>query len=406
LSGYKPLIPIGFNKLEAAAKQRLSTEAYTYIAGGAGREDTISTNRRGFDQWQIVPRMLNDVSERDTSLTLFGQSLNAPFLLSPIGVLEMAHRGADRAVAEAAKSTGTPMIFSNQASVSMESCARVMEDSPRWFQLYWSQSDTLVSSLVKRAEACGCTAIVVTLDTTMLGWRSQDLDLAYLPFLEGKGIAQYTSDSVFLRLLDKKSEPAQTNTSRSINPTSLAALFRMAWRFPGSFFKNLGSGVPLKAVRKFINIYSRPSLTWDNLSFLRDQTSLPIILKGILHPDDALKAVNHGIDGIIVSNHGGRQVDGAISSIEALPHVVKAVNRKIPVLIDSGIRGGADAFKALALGADAVCIGRPYVYALALAGADGVEELIKNYKADFELTMGLAGCKSLAEISEKSLSQR
>jgi len=403
MSGRRPLIPTDADKLREAARERLNAEAYAYIAGGAGREDTIAANRSGFDKWKIVPRMLRDVSERDTSLTLFGQSLDSPFLLAPIGVLEMAHNKADRAVAQAAKNTATPMIFSNQASVSMESCARILEDSPRWFQLYWSKSNDLVASLVKRAEDCGCSAIVVTLDTTMLGWRNQDLALAHLPFLHGKGIAQYTSDPVFARLLNEKSSEADTRTSNRINPTTMAALFKLAWRFPGRFATNLTSGVPLKSIRKFIEIYSRPSLTWDNLAFLREHTSLPILLKGILHPDDALRAVQHGINGVIVSNHGGRQVDGAISTIEALPGVVKAINGQIPVLMDSGIRGGADAFKALALGATAVCIGRPYVYALALAGRAGVEELIKNYRADFEFTMALAGCKSLEEINRNSL---
>lgn len=403
MSGRRPLIPTDTNKLRQHARERLTAEAYAYIAGGAGMEDTIGTNRSDFDKWKIVPRMLRDVSERDTSLTLFGQSLPSPFLLAPIGVLEMAHSKADRAVAQAAKNTQTPMIFSNQASVSMESCARVLEDSPHWFQLYWSKSDELVASLVKRAEDCGCSAIVVTLDTTILGWRNQDLDLAHLPFLHGKGIAQYTSDPVFTRLLGEKSSEADTQTSQRINPTTLAALFKLAWRFPGRFATNLSSGVPLKSIRKFIEIYSRPSLTWDNLAFLREHTSLPILLKGILHPDDALKALQYGINGIVVSNHGGRQVDGAISTIEALPGITKAINGQIPVLMDSGIRGGSDAFKALALGATAVCIGRPYVYALALAGSAGVEELINNYNADFELTMALAGCKSLAEINRNSL---
>lgn len=399
MSGHRPLIPTTHEKLRQAAKERLSAEAYTYIAGGAGREDTIAANRKDFEKWKIVPRMLRDVSERDTSLNLFGQSLPSPFLLAPIGVLEMAHRKADRAVAQAAKNTGTPMIFSNQASISMESCARILEDSPRWFQLYWSKSDELVGSLVKRAEDCRCSAIVVTLDTTLLGWRNQDLDIAHLPFLNGKGIAQYTSDPVFTRLLEEKDQQAATRASHHINPTTMSALFKLAWRFPGRFVSNLTSGVPLKSIRKFVDIYSRPSLTWENLAFLREHTSLPILLKGILHPDDALKALDYGINGIIVSNHGGRQVDGTISTIEALPGVVKAINRKIPVLMDSGIRGGSDAFKALALGANAVCIGRPYVYALALAGRQGVEELIKNYRADFELTMALAGCKSLEEIN-------
>ena len=406
MSGRRPLIPTDAHKLRQKARERMTTEAYAYIAGGAGREDTIVANRSGFDQWKIVPRMLRDVSERDTSLTLFGQSLSSPFLLAPIGVLEMAHRRADRAVAQAAKNTRTPMIFSNQASVSMESCARILEDSPHWFQLYWSKSDDLVASLAKRAEDCGCSAIVVTLDTTLLGWRNQDLDLAHLPFLHGKGIAQYTSDPVFNRLLNEKSDTADAKTSQRINPTTLAALFKLAWRFPGRFTNNLTSGIPLKSIRKFIEIYSRPSLTWKNIAFLRERTSLPILLKGILHTDDALQALRHGINGIIVSNHGGRQVDGAISTIEALPGIVKAVNGQIPVLLDSGIRGGSDAFKALALGATAVCIGRPYVYALTLAGSAGVEELVKNYQADFELTMALAGCKSLEEINRNSLTQK
>ncbi|MDX2245172.1 MAG: lactate 2-monooxygenase [Bacteroidia bacterium] len=400
-AGFKPTIPVNIDLLEAAAAKKMSREAFAYVAGGAGIGSTIKANRSGFDAWRIVPRMLRDVSVRHTETEILGTKMPFPLLLSPVGVLELAHPEADLAVAAAASETGVPYIFSNQASVAMEKTAAVMGNSPRWFQLYWSKSDALVESFVRRAEACGCSAIVVTLDTTMLGWRAEDLDLAYLPFLRGKGIAQYTSDPVFRQLaLQPEEGPAPP---RKITLSSLSLLLELTRNFPGNFWQNLRSGFPLASVRKFISIYSRPSLTWENLSFLREKTRLPIILKGILHPDDARKAVDEGINGLIVSNHGGRQVDGSIGSVEVLPGIVAAVGGKIPILLDSGIRGGADMFKALALGANAVCIGRPYVYALALAGKTGVQEVIRNFGADFELTMGLAGCTSLAEIDKNLL---
>ena len=403
VAGQKPIIPADMKMLESRAQKKMSKEAFAYMAGGAGTESTISTNRQAFERWRIVPRMLRDVSVRDTSIELFGQTLPSPFLLAAIGVLDLAHPQGDMEVAKAAAATGIPMIFSNQASAPMEACAGVMRERTRWFQLYWSKSDDLVASLVSRAEACGCAAIVVTLDTTLLGWRIRDLDLAYLPFLRGMGIAQYTSDPVFQHLLDEPdTEPPP---ARKITLSSIGAMVQMVRNYPGSFWPNLRSGRPVAAVRKFISIYSRPSLTWENLAFLREHTHLPILLKGILHPDDARKAVDHGIDGLIVSNHGGRQVDGAVGALDALPGVVEAVQGKIPVLLDSGVRSGADIFKALALGARAVCLGRPYAYALALAGQKGVEELIRNFMADFDLTMGLAGCKSIEEIAMDNLTR-
>jgi lactate 2-monooxygenase len=277
-----------------------------------------------------------------------------------------------------------------------------MNDSPRMFQLYWSKSKDLVASFVARAGKCGCNAIVVTLDTTMLGWRSRDLDLGYLPFLEGKGIAQYTSDPVFQQMLDEPDTSAPVKRKASL--AALKGLIRMVNNYPGEgFFRKLKSGRPVKAVQKFIATYSNPCTTWEDLHFLRSLTSLPIILKGILHHDDALKAIDHGMNGIIVSNHGGRQIDGAIATLDALPSVVKAVKKQIPVLLDSGVRGGADIFKALALGADAVCLGRPYVLGLAINGQRGVYDVIRNYMADFELTMGLAGCKNVEEIQSKMI---
>jgi isopentenyl diphosphate isomerase/L-lactate dehydrogenase-like FMN-dependent dehydrogenase len=402
VGGRRPRIPVEPAKLEAAAERSMSAEAFAYVAAGAGNEATKRANEEAFARWRIVPRMLRDVSTRDTAIELFGRRIPAPLLLAPVGVLEMAHRDADAAVARAAAAEGVPMIFSNQASVPMEACAQAMGESPRWFQLYWSISNELTESLVARAEACGCEAIVVTLDTTMLGWRSRDLALAYLPFLRGKGIAQYTSDPVFQRLIEDGSGPRSTPAPRP-NLAALGTLIQVGRNYPGRFWPALRSGKARRAVERFVEIYSRPSLTWDDLPFLRERTRLPIVLKGILHPDDARRAIDAGMDGVIVSNHGGRQVDGAIPTAEALPGVVEAVDGRLPVLLDSGVRGGADMYKAIALGAAAVCIGRPYLWGLAVAGEAGVREVIQNFLADFDLTMGLAGCRSVDEIRAETL---
>jgi lactate 2-monooxygenase len=392
VSGLQPRVPVDAARLEARAAECMAPEAFAYVAAGAGNEDTLRANRAAFDRWRIVPRMLRDVSERDTSIELLGRRLDSPFLLAPIGVLELAHREADLAVARAARAEGVPMIFSNQASKPMEECAEVLGDSPHWFQLYWSSSNELVESFVARAESCGCEAIVVTLDTTLLAWRPRDLEPAFLPFLRGKGIAQYTSDPVFRRLTSDA--PAAATPEPRPNLSALRTLFQV-----------IRSGAGRAGVQKFIEIYSRPSLTWDDLPFLRERTKLPILLKGILHPDDGRRAIEAGVDGIVVSNHGGRQVDGAVATLEALPGLVEAVDGRVPLILDSGIRGGADAFKALALGAAAVLIGRPYVHGLAIAGEAGVREVIKNFKADFDLTVGCAGCRSVAEIGPDRLSR-
>ncbi len=396
-------IPFEYAELERQARQKMSPQAWAYIAGSAGLERTAIANEQAFDRWRIVPRMLRNVEERDLSSTLLGHTLPAPFFLAPIGVLEMAHPDADLAVARAAGSLGIPYIFSNQASVPMEATAAAMGNTPRFFQLYWSRSDDLALSFLQRAEAAGCSGIMVTLDTTMLGWRTRDLDLGYLPFLQGMGIAQYTSDPVFQRLIDTPDDQAATVGSSGVTYDAIRTLISAARHYPGNFWQNLRSGRGLKAVRKFIQLYSRPNITWADLPFLRKNTRLPIILKGILHPDDAKKALDYGMDGVYVSNHGGRQVDGAISAIEALPGVVEAVREKVPILFDSGVRGGAHAFKALALGATAVGIGRPYCYALGIGGQGGVEAFLQNWMADLELTMGLSGCKNISEIRKVEL---
>ena len=391
ISGRQPRVSTDLTLLEERAEGAMSPEAFAYIAGGAGTGATVRANRRAFDRHAIVPRMLRDASVRDTSVELLGRRMPAPFLLAPIGVAEMAHRDADLAVARAAASEDVGVIFSNQASKPMEEAAETVGAGQKWFQLYWSTSNELVESFVSRAEASGCEAIVVTLDTTLLGWRTRDLDLGYLPFLRGKGIAQYTSDPVFQRLVQEAGVDPDAPKPRP-SPAALMTLFELLRR-----------RTPRAAVQRFVDIYSRPSLAWDDLPFLRERTRLPILLKGICHPEDARRAIDAGMDGVIVSNHGGRQVDGAVATLDALPAVAAAVGDQVPVLMDSGVRGGADVFKALALGARAVLLGRPYIYALALAGEEGVRQVVRDLRADFDLTLGLAGCSSAEELGPEML---
>lgn len=382
MMGATPTVPFDPIKLEAAAKEKMNAKAGGYIIGGAGTDDTIRENTDAFSKYRIFPRMLKDVSVRDTSTEIFGVKIPSPILTCPIGVLEMIDEEADKAVGRATAKLGLPMIMSNQASFPMEEITADMGDSPRWFQLYWSKSNELVKSLVQRAEKCGCSAIAVTLDTTMLGWRVQDLDLMHLPFLTGQGIAQYTSDPVFNNIVKNMDFGSDAMSVPGVDPETF------------------------KSVQAFTGVYSRPSITWEDLAFLRTVTDLPILLKGILHPEDGKLAVQYGVDGIIVSNHGGRQVDGAIAAIDALPKVVEAVRgagSDMPILMDSGIRTGADIFKALAMGAKAVCVGRPYAYGLALAGQAGVEAVLSNLIAEFEFTMALSGCRNLGEINAACL---
>jgi lactate 2-monooxygenase len=402
--GVYPTGPVSMEHLQAAARKRMSAEGYAYVAGGAGTEETMRENRAAFERWRIVPRMLRDVSTRDSSAEVLGTPLASPFVLCPIGVLEMAHRDADVAVARAAAAEGIPFVLSNQASRPMEETAAAMGDAPRWFQLYWSTSNELVESLVSRAERCGCSAIVLTLDTTMLGWRVRDLDLASLPFLQGKGIAQYTSDPVFVEALQETLRQDPPRSGR-VTMAAIATLVRQAGAYPGARLANLRSGLPRAAVRRFVETYSRPSLSWDDLAFLRERTQLPILLKGVLHEADARAAIEHGMNGIVVSNHGGRQVDGAIATMDALPGIVEAVAGHIPIVLDSGIRSGADVLRALALGASAVGLGRPYVWGLAAGGEDGVREVIRNFRADFDLTMGLAGVSAASDIGRDNVTR-
>jgi isopentenyl diphosphate isomerase/L-lactate dehydrogenase-like FMN-dependent dehydrogenase len=411
--GRLPRVPTAARALQRRAKRALNARAYSYVAGGAGGETTQRSNRAAFDRWAVVPRVLRDVSSRDTGLELLGRRIPAPLLLGPVGALELVHPEADLAVARAAAALGVPMVFSNQASVSMEECAAAMGDSPRWFQLYWSTSDELVESLLHRAEAVGCDAVVVTLDTTMLGWRPRDLNLGHLPFAEGKGIAQYTSDPVFRRLVEQRAAatpaPAEVSTTasrdRQPRPTlsAIRAQISMSRAWPGPLLENLRSPLPRAAVETFLGIYSRPSITWDDLAWLRARTRLPILLKGVLHPDDARRAIDEGVDGVVVSTHGGRQVDRSIAALDALPDVVAVVDDRIPVLLDSGVRSGADVLIAVALGARAALLGRPFAWGLALDGEAGVRQVVSDVLGEFDLTLGLTGHTSVDQLSPSVL---
>jgi isopentenyl diphosphate isomerase/L-lactate dehydrogenase-like FMN-dependent dehydrogenase len=280
----------------------------------------------------------------------------------------IVHPEAELASARAAASLGVPFVYSTAASRTMEQVAEAMGPAPRWYQLYWARDQEIAASMLSRAERAGYSAVVVTLDTTILGWRPRDLARAYLPFLQAEGVACFFSDPVFRSRL---SVPLEQD--------------------------------PASAVRLWTALFSNPALSWDDLPFLRQHTQLPVLLKGILHPEDAVRAVACGMDGIIVSNHGGRQVDGAIGALDALPAVVNAVKGKIPVLFDSGIRSGADAFKALALGARAVLLGRLYLYGLAAGGEQGVREVTQNFLAELDLTMALSGHRSVAELGPAAL---
>lgn len=396
--GRRPVVPVSADRLERAARRAMGRAAWAYVAGSAGQQRTARANREALDRRRLVPRVLRDVSSRTTAVELFGQRLPSPFLLAPIGVLEMAHRGADVAVARACAATATPMVVSTQGSAPMETTARALGPTAPWYQLYWSSDRDLVRSLVRRAEAIGSTALVVTLDTTLLGWRPRDLDLGSLPFARGLGIAQYTSDPVFTELVRRRASRPRTGPAPRPTPAALRTLTSIARHHPGSTRANLRAAAPRAAVETFLDVFADPTLTWTDLAWLRDLTSLPIVLKGIQHRDDAALAVEHGMDGVVVSNHGGRQVDGAVGALDALPGVVEEVAGRLPVLFDSGVRSGADAVTALALGARAVLVGRPYVYGLALAGTAGVVEVLEHLHAELDLTMGLVGARSADEL--------
>jgi isopentenyl diphosphate isomerase/L-lactate dehydrogenase-like FMN-dependent dehydrogenase len=367
-AGIRPEFPIEPGALEAAAREKLTPEAFGYVAGSAGTESTARANRAAFDRWRIVPRFLRDMSVRDLSTTVLGTALPAPVALGPVGVQGIVHPHAELAVAKAAAGLGIPMSLSTVSSYSIEEVAAAGGDSPRWFQLYWPKDREVGASLLGRAKAAGFSALLLTLDTFILAWRPQDLMHAYLPFLERLGLANYESDPAFLAGLEHPPEE---------DPTA--------------------------AVLHWQAMFGDPRNTWADLAWVREQWDGPLALKGVLHPDDARQAVEAGVDGVLVSNHGGRQIDGEIAALDALPGVVAAVDGRADVLFDSGVRTGADVMKALALGAKAVLIGRPYIYGLAVGGEAGVRHVLRSLLAELDLSMALAGCKSVADVGPELL---
>jgi lactate 2-monooxygenase len=362
VSGESPW-PIAPEDWERRAAEVLEPGPFDYIAGGAGSEATMRANLEAFERWRLRPRMLTGNRERDLTVEVLGTRSPAPFFLAPVGVLSIAHPDGELAVARAAAATGVPMILSSAASHSLEEVAEAGGDAPRWFQLYWVNDRDVALSLVSRAAVAGYGAIVVTLDTLTLGWRVRDLRKPYLPFVTGEGCAQFFSDPVFRSRLERPPEE-----------DVLSAAIAMLTTFP-----NLG-------------------LTWADVRWLRGQTELPLLVKGVLTREDALLARDAGVDGIVVSNHGGRQVDGAVAALDALVEVRAALGPETAVLMDSGVRRGADVLKALALGADAVLLGRPYAYGLAVGGQEGVETVIRHLMAETDLTLALAGGRVAREL--------
>jgi L-lactate dehydrogenase (cytochrome) len=368
LGGETPTIPVSIAELERRAAEAMDDRAANYVFAGAGSEGTIDANREAFRRRRIVPRMLRDVATRDLATTVLGTAMPAPLLLAPIGVQKVVHPDGEPATARAAASLGLPMIVSTASAFTLEEIAAAGGDAPRWFQLYWPNDRALAKSLVSRAEAAGYGAIVLTVDTFIPGWKPRDLQQAWLPFLEGMGVANYFQDPVFRAALQSTPE------------------------------EDVGG-----ATGHFLGIQANPSLSWDDLEWLRGETELPIVIKGIQHPDDAVEAARRGIDGIVVSNHGGRQVDGAIGSLDALAPIAEAVGDDLAILFDSGVRSGSDVIKALALGADAVCLGRPYIWGLALEGQAGIETVLKMILAELDLTLALCGYTSPGQLGPDAL---
>jgi isopentenyl diphosphate isomerase/L-lactate dehydrogenase-like FMN-dependent dehydrogenase len=369
MGGEAPTVPVSIDGLEAAAEAAMGPSAANYVFAGAGSEETYRANLEALRRRRIVPHVLRDVAERDLSTNLLGTAMPAPLMLAPIGVQKIAHADGELATARAAAAVGVPMIASTASHFTIEEIAEAGgPDAPRWFQLYWPSDPELLESFVGRAEAAGYGAIVLTVDTFIPGWKPRDLQQARLPFLEGMGNANYFQDPVFRAALEKAPEED-----------------------PGA------------ATGHYIGVLSNPSLTWDDLGRLRDLTSLPIVVKGIQHVEDAREAARRGVDGIVVSNHGGRQVDGAIGSLDALGPIAEALGDELTVLFDSGVRRGSDVIKALALGADAVLLGRPYLWGLAVDGQAGVETVLKMVLGEFDLTMALCGYAKPEELGPDAL---
>jgi len=364
LHGAPPLWPVDEPGLRKLAEQKLSPEAWAYTAGNAASGSTTRANAAAYGRVRLVPHVLSAPVPRDHTTMILGTKLPTPVILAPIGVMKLIHSEGEVGAARGAAALGMGFIHSTASTTSMEEVAEATPDNPRWYQMYIPRDEKLAVSFIQRAEKSGYQAIVITLDTTTRAWRPLDLNLGHLPFLHGNGIANYLADPVF-------------RASLAVSPE-----------------KDMGA-----VIKRWREVSADPTISWEKIQWVRKQTKLPIILKGILNPDDARQAVKIGVDGIVVSNHGGRQLDGAIATLDALPAIVEAVDGKITVLFDSGIRCGADAIKALALGAQAVLLGRPWVWGLAVGGEKGVTHALKCFLADFDVSLGLTGHRRPSELS-------
>ncbi|KAI1166463.1 glycolate oxidase [Nemania serpens] len=372
--GSLPLLTTDPNKLRLRAKQAMREDAYNYIAGGAGEGATMNANRLAFRQWKIVPRMMRPNAPRDLKVSLFGEQYDTPVIVAPVGAQEVYHRDREIGTAAASAELNVPFVMSTLATSSMPDIVAASGAGPRWFQLYWPMDDEITASILRTVKAAGFKVLVITVDTACMSWRPADLDNAFVPFIAGRGNDVGFDDPVFRRKFAERNGGATPEES-----PLLAAQYWLGEAFSGD---------------------SHP---WEHLDVIKKHWDGPIVLKGIQHPEDALLALKHGISGIVVSNHGGRQVDGAVGSLDMLPEIVQAVGDKMTVLFDSGIRTGADIVKALALGAKAVLVGRPVMYGLGIAGQAGVKHVLASLLADLDGTMGLAGIRSIADLDRTNL---
>lgn len=364
LSGIVPEWPVDHAGLRARAEAHWPPSVRDYVQGGCGDEYTQDVNATAFSHWGMVPRMMVDTATRDLSTTLFGHSLPSPLFMAPIGVNGICTDDGhgDLAAAQASADTGVPFCASTLANDPLEAVRSACGEVPALFQLYTSRNPEVAASIVARAEAAGYAALVVTLDTWVTGWRPRDLNTGNFPQLRGQVLANYVSDPAFRALLPRPPEED-----------------------------------PQAAVATWAATFGRV-LTWDDMAWLRSLTKMPIVLKGICHPDDARRAIDCGADGIYVSNHGGRQANGGIAAIDLLPDIADAVGGRVPLLFDSGVRSGTDLVKAIALGADFVGVGRPYSYGLAVGGAAGCAHVLKCVLAEADLLMAVNGWPTLAAV--------
>ncbi len=363
LSGVVPKLPVDYATLEQRASSAMPPTVLGYVQGGCGDELTQRNNADAFRHWGMTPRMMVDCSRRDLSIELFGMRLPSPIFMAPVGVIGICTQDGhgDLAAARASAETGVPLMASTLSNDPLEHVAGALGETPGFFQLYTPKDKALAESLVRRAEAAGYKGIVVTLDTWVTGWRPRDLNVANFPQLRGAVLMNYFSDPVFRAMLAKP--PEEDGAA---------------------------------AVRQWAGVFGKV-LTWDDMAWLRSLTTLPLILKGICHPDDARRAIDAGADAIYCSNHGGRQANGGIAAIDMLPGVVAAAG-DVPVLFDSGIRSGSDVVKAIALGARAVGVGRPYAYGLALDGAAGAAHVLRCLLAEADLLMAVNGWPTIADV--------